>query len=446
MVETSNNRVWFFTDEPRSKWMDTTMIPSITNSDNLYNDSCVICLAHFKPDRNDMELTWVMNEKAEQLGSLPPSEIDGRLKREGHRTHIGRLLSSIHGTNIRRYIVTVFDLMALYATRIYSTKNSDQLHSQKLPREIVDDRIFKILAKASVHAIYVLGLDFGRVVVDLDERGRTTIVLIHSDLSPNTSEEETILSEEVTRFATEWKQEATNGVTVMLGADPEFVLLSPEGKVVPASRYFPREGATGCDSIVIRGIRHWPLVELRPSPEQEPAALAVQVRRLLASASRRTAGAPLTWRAGAWPIRGLPLGGHVHLSGAALTSERLRALDNAVALPLRLLEPPTAASRRPRYGSLGDFRRQSHGGFEYRTPPSWLVSQRLCCGVLALSKLATEHSRTLASHRPLDDDKMREAFYSGDRTVLVEGGNNRTSTADHLKQLSQIRISYRTIV
>lgn len=190
-------------------------------------------------------------------------------------------------------------------------------------------------------------------------------------------------------------------------------MLTGAGRVVPASRYFGPGERTGSDSVVVRGVQRWPLAELRPRPSRDPAALAQRIRRLLQEASARTAGAGLRWRAGAAPVKGLPLGGHLHFSGIALTAERLRALDNALALPLRLLEPNGAGRRRPRYGALGDVRTKSHGGFEYRTPPSWLVSPRLALGVLSLAKLAVEHSRELRGSRPLDDDALRDAFYEG---------------------------------
>lgn len=368
---------------------------------------------------------WLMNRTAVAFSTLPVEEIERRLQREGIAATLDGDSSARRAVTARRYSVAVFDLTVAEVRRIYKSSSNiindiNYLSEGQCVSATVDERLRNIIAKAAVRALYLLGLDFGQVEVELDDWGRATIVEVNARIAPSPVGEYA-LGEVVAAFAEAWAEETQRGVEVTLGADPEFIMLAPDGKVVPASRYLPREGDAGCDSIVVRGVRHWPLAELRPAPASEPSAVAADLRRLLASAARRTAGAKLTWRAGAGPVRGLPLGGHVHISGAALTSERLRALDNAVALPLRLLEPPSAAARRPRFGALGDFRRQSHGGFEYRTPPSWLVSPRLARGALALAKVAAEHARELASSRPLDEDAVRDAFYSGDREALLAG-------------------------
>lgn len=359
---------------------------------------------------------WLMNGAAGVVKALPAAEIERRLRREGLQAELAPLRSGGQAVWRRRFAATVFDLLVVDVRRVIRERTvvNDVNY-------VVDDRLRNIIAKAATRALYALGLDFGEVDVELDDWGKATIAGVGVALAPTTREAEDALGAAVASFAAAWAAETRQGTRVTLGADPEFVMLGPDGKVVPASRYFPRDGDAGCDSVVIRGVRRWPLAELRPAPATEPAAVAKDLRRLLGEAARRTAGAALSWRAGAGPVRGLPLGGHVHVSGAALTGERLRALDNAVALPLRLLEPPSAAARRPRFGALGDFRRQSHGGFEYRTPPSWLVSPRLARGVLALAKVAAEHSRDLASARPLDDDVVRDAFYAGDRQALLAG-------------------------
>lgn len=311
----------------------------------------------------------------------------------------------------RRFSVTAYDLEVTDVRRIWPSAG----RRTEARRFEPDDRLRRIVARAAVRALYVLGLDFGQVEVSADGSGRPSIEAVTGVMRPTPGEgaERTarIRADKSAREA----EERAGGVNVLLGADPEFLLLAPNGKVVPASRYLPTVGLAGCDSVVRRGIRLWPLVELRPDPAEEPAAVTESIRRLLAAANRKFGHEPLTWLAGAWPVPGLPLGGHIHISGAAPTGERLRALDNAVALPLRLLEPDGAAARRPRYGALGDFRKQPHGGFEYRTPPSWLVSRRLARGVLALAKIAAEHARELADRRPLDDDALRDAFYGPDR-------------------------------
>jgi hypothetical protein len=331
-----------------------------------------------------------------------PAELARRLEREGVRTAIPE------EEGVRAFSVTVVDLRATDVRR-----QLDGTHASSGGLE-PDDRLRKIAARAAARALYVLGLDIGQVRVVTDASGRPAVAGVSASPRPSPGEGRERTEAAVKLRASRIAEEQA-GVRAVLGADPEFVLRGRDGRVVPASRYLPPGGAAGSDSVVRRGIRRWVLAELRPEPAEEPAAVAASIRRLLEAAARRIgAGTDAAWLAGAGPVPGLPLGGHIHLSGVALTGERLRALDNAVALPLRLLEPPGAAARRPRYGALGDVRRQPHGGFEYRTPPSWLVSPRLAVGVLALAKIAAEHAGELAAERPLDDDRLRDAFYGAD--------------------------------
>ncbi|MBW5446533.1 hypothetical protein GE107_10730 [Cohnella sp. CFH 77786] len=347
---------------------------------------------------------------ADLAGRLPADEIVRRLRREGFRFD--------NQADGRTFSVTIYDLEATDVRRVWGASGPAGKTAARLEP---DDRLRRIVTRAASRTLLALGLDEGQVLVGTDEGGRPWIAGISGTMRPSPGEGEA-RTERIRRVKEELAaKEKELGVRATLGADPEFLLQAPNGRVVPASRYLPPDGSAGCDSVVRRGVRLWPLVELRPEPAEEPAAVADAIGRLLAAAARKIGREPLIWRAGAWPVPGLPLGGHVHLSGAALTSERLRALDNAVALPLRLLEPPGAAARRPRYGALGDFRRQPHGGFEYRTPPSWLVSRRLALGVLSLAKIAAEHAGELAGRRPLDEDALRDAFYGTDRAESGEG-------------------------
>jgi hypothetical protein len=120
----------------------------------------------------------------------------------------------------------------------------------------------------------------------------------------------------------------------------------------------------------------------------------------------------LSWLAGGHPLKGFPIGGHIHFSQIPLTSRFIRALDNYLTLPLFLMESPASLTRRSKYGFLGDVREQFHGGFEYRTPPSWLVRPRVAKGILSLSKVLTLDYKNLIWMPTLNKD-VQFSFYKG---------------------------------
>jgi len=177
------------------------------------------------------------------------------------------------------------------------------------------------------------------------------------------------------------------------------------------------DGVAGCDAGPpgTRGV--FPVAELRPAPRGEPRALLAQLMSAAATADRLIADRTLAWRAGGMPLRGWALGGHLHFSGVTLTAPLLRALDNYLALPMLLLEDTRAAARRPRYGVLGDFRYQPHGGFEYRTLPSFLVSPVVAKGAVYLAHLIVSRYEDLPL-RPLDREDLHAAYYRGDKLPL----------------------------
>jgi len=383
---------------------------------------------------------WHWNGRAAAVEALPLTELDRRLTREGFRSTLakGRLegagrrkglagQGTVRGTG-RQYAVSVFGLDA----PVVRPDPGEHVAARELTRR---------LGRSSARALYALGLELGTVTWEVDGSGRKGVII---GLTPAIGELDEAgrrsFAEAASAFAARWREDAEGNVpAALIGADPEFVMLAATGRVVPASRYFAPDERAGCDSVVLHGVQRWPLAELRPRPAAEPGVLAGRIRRLLQDAAVRTAGAGLRWRAGAMPVPGLPLGGHLHFSGVALTGERLRALDNAVALPLRLLEPEGAARRRPRYGALGDFRPKPHGGFEYRTPPSWLVSPRLALGVLSLAKLAADNARALSSCRPLDDDRMRDAFYGGKLAPLRKAAASVRAALETLPDYAKYR-------
>lgn len=275
-----------------------------------------------------------------------------------------------------------------------------------------------ILQVTAVRALYCLGLDSGEVMLTTAGPRRYAVARI----TPLARQPGKPLPEPYARaseaLALSLAREQPGRPGLLMGMDPEFLLLRvTSGRVVPASRFLPTDGVAGCDAGPPGTRGAFPVAELRPAPRGEPRALLAQLMSAAAMADRLVADRSLHWRAGGMPLKGWALGGHLHFSGVALTAPLLRALDNYLALPLRLLEDARAAARRPRYGVLGDFRLQPHGGFEYRTLPSFLVSPVIAKGVVYLAHLIVSRYEDL-SLRPLDREELYAAYYSGDPALL----------------------------
>ncbi|MEB3102732.1 putative amidoligase domain-containing protein [Ferviditalea candida] len=324
----------------------------------------------------------------------------------------------------RELRVPVFHLeaLAVFADRKPAHLNLSLLnvaHSEEY-EELPPDTsaIARRAARLAVRAVYALGLDFGIVTLVRLSDGKTVI----KDVNPEPFLDRRLgelFAEAINRYHESLKSELSRGKEAILGADPEFVLVDGNGKVVPAARFFPMRGRLGCDSLRIGGGRLvYPLVELRPDPSPEPKQLILQMTWLMRKAADQIGEADLAWLAGGMPVKGFPLGGHIHLSRIWLNGFLLRALDNYLALSLAAIEDDSTAARRPRYGFPGDFLRKSHGGFEYRTPPSWLVASDIAKGALALSKIIAEHYWELNS-RPLDLETVHEAYYRGNKFALL---------------------------
>ncbi|MEK5465138.1 hypothetical protein MKY64_08985 [Paenibacillus sp. FSL R7-0210] len=275
-----------------------------------------------------------------------------------------------------------------------------------------------VLRTTAVRALYSLGLDSGEVELRAMGGRRymvTGITPVMPDPAGALHQPYRSASAALARML---DSEQPGRPGLLMGMDPEFLLLrKSSGRVVPASRYLPMDGVAGCDAGPpgTRGV--FPVAELRPAPRGEPRALLAQLMSAAREADRLIADRSLRWRAGGMPLRGWALGGHLHFSGVTLCAPLLRALDNYLALPLFLLEDIRAAARRPRYGVLGDFRPQPHGGFEYRTLPSFLVSPVIAKGAVCLAHLIVSHYEDLPL-RPLDREDLHAAFYSGGKSPL----------------------------
>ncbi|GFZ90253.1 hypothetical protein GCM10008018_40630 [Paenibacillus marchantiophytorum] len=287
-------------------------------------------------------------------------------------------------------------------------------------------------SREAVKAIYALGLDYGLVTIGVLRSGHTLVLDV--DPVPKINERlAQLFAQAIDRYELGLAKELRRKERVMLGSDPEFLLLSPQGKVVFADKFLTREGEVGCDAIVLSGHRLiLPLAELRPQPSTDPRELARNLQATMKLATRAIPDESLAWLSGGMPVGGYPLGGHIHFSRCWLNGHLLRALDNYLALPLILIEGDTTRARRPRYGFLGDFRKKSHGGFEYRTLPSWMQSPLITRGIFALASLIADNY-WLLPRQPLQDPDMQAAYYGGDKQRIQSAVTKLWQDLEQLK-------------
>jgi hypothetical protein len=280
--------------------------------------------------------------------------------------------------------------------------------------------LLKRLEKIAIRCLYTLGLSAGEVILSASGERRYALEQITPASKLTDSQWVRLYKQQAKGVSLALQAEEVQGFQLMMGMDPEFLLVDQtEGKMVPASRFLDREGEVGCDAVHMEGMTTYPVAELRPNPSMQPRGLLVELMHAMATASYLIDDRSLIWQAGGMPIPGLPLGGHLHFSGILLTPSLLHVLDNYLALPIVLLEDASCLARRPKYGFLGDFRRQPHGGFEYRTLPSFLISPLVAKGIVYMAYLIVGNYKQLL-HRPLNRESIHKAYYEGNRQILQD--------------------------
>jgi hypothetical protein len=320
----------------------------------------------------------------------------------------------------RQYIVYVFQTKALFTYRSKGEnqwlKNRLAVKSGKSYERVLPTNKSKEIQNVqsmAIRAVFALGLDYAVVVCGIVS-GKNIVI---RNVNPNPKLDKT-MEEIYDKVINQYNKKQNLRVSpeeLLIGADPEFIMLSNTGNLILASKYFPLRGKVGCDAIWLGQNRtHKPIVEVRPEPTSDPRELVERIYHCLNYAANKVAQVPCSWLAGSMPYTGFPIGGHIHFSGVEPTFPILRALDNYLTLPLMMAEDEKGISRRPKYGFLGDFRIKNHGGFEYRTPPSWLVSPTLTKGVLALSKLIVLYHQDLTLE-PLSNPDLQASYYKGEK-------------------------------
>jgi hypothetical protein len=334
---------------------------------------------------------------------------------------------SSQGINIaRHYRFPIYDLRGLTCFRSDTGPAWVNQRIQRIQenfREVAldDDKVTMRAMYLAVRALHTLGLDNGLVSIAMGQKG----VLYVVDVTPNPVLKGRLLDvfvSAVERHMDVDAELAKNGVgPFLLGTDVEVMLKNAtSGKMVLASQFFSRKGKIGCDdrSVQFDGKR-LPLLELRPDPDSNPLALINNLKKLMTEAATAINRRAVEWRAGSMPFKPYSIGGHIHFSGVPFSSQLVRALDNYVGLPLMVIEDQkTAVPRRVRYGFYGDIRHKDYGGFEYRTPGSFVVSPEIAAAAICLAYVVAVHHRELPVY-DIYDRNLQESFFKGHTGALA---------------------------
>lgn len=220
---------------------------------------------------------------------------------------------------------------------------------------------------------------------------------------------------------------------VPIGADPEFLLFSPEGEVLNAGMVsgFSYHSKLGSDGA---------MAELRPDPSTTAEGLVQNIKKLFNDDGLTGPIKDLQWKSGCYyhdGNRAYPIGGHVHYGNPLKIAEidqtdRLnffrsvnKIIDELLAVPLIRLDGYDGNGRRTlsnmgRYGWFGELR-MSSGRLEHRTLSGvWLAHPELSVAVLGTAKAIIEEI-----YRHVSDNKFSMEYithpHASSNTVYNEG-------------------------
>lgn len=183
-------------------------------------------------------------------------------------------------------------------------------------------------------------------------------------------------------------------VDFMMGADPEFGMLTKSGMLRSANTIIGDERMSaefGTDG-------HSTIAELRPKPAVEPIDLVRNLRKCMQDGIRKyPVTATYEWKAGG-TCYGESIGGHIHFGINAIAAHNRRNTDlywgamhrSLAYLSLLLEDPVESCDRRSgSYGLIDDsaVRTDHSHGPEYRPLSSWLTSPYIALGVLSIAKV-----------------------------------------------------------
>jgi len=245
------------------------------------------------------------------------------------------------------------------------------------------------LAQKGIHA---LGLDFGVVTIGKGLNNRYYILDIDPSCRWMTHGCLDAYKKQFIETILKYDNLINNKQNITIGADPECLLKDKENeKLILASDFFQNEGSFGLDERSIEaGKKFFPLMEIRPKHSLNPIEVFQSIEVILTDVYRYIHYKNVGLYAGSMPIYNYWIGGHIHF-GMKPNAKLVKALDTYLAIPMMMIEKShSARQRKSKYGILGNYREKSHGGFEYCSISSWLVSPKITVGVLCLAKVIAQ--------------------------------------------------------
>lgn len=208
----------------------------------------------------------------------------------------------------------------------------------------------------------------------------------------------------------------------VIGADPEFVLLDNDDRLIRATNVIGFSGELGSDGS---------LAELRPKPEITAASFVTNIKSLFENQTLTKDIRKYKWMSGclySWDGNDYAIGGHIHIGNpiqiTKLSSDKRerffrvlnKIIDELVAIPLIKLDGEKNGSLRRKkcgYGKYGQHRTDK-GRLEHRTLSGmWITHPTIAEAVLGTIKAVVDEVFLLVADKKFDSEYMFPSSIGG---------------------------------
>lgn len=214
-----------------------------------------------------------------------------------------------------------------------------------------------------------------------------------------------------------------------IGCDPEFIILK-NGSFISANKVLAMHSHFGLDGDLN-------VAEVRPMCANNSFMLVANLRSLFKTAFKKMPilKKNLTFLAGHFK-QNYPIGGHIHISSPLLKQDKFEDLYNkldAVLLTLSdIIDPLEERQKRWESGYGRGWRVAKHGGIEYLTPGSWLLTPQIAFVNLFLAEtVAIEY---LIGRNQIFDQFMEDKEISKQRAIV--NFINKASVESEVKRVA----------